>query len=56
MFHGVLCAALVWFDMPYGLNVAGWDQFLSDVELDMFAKQVGIVNRARNHTLALSVI
>ena len=54
--NGLCCAALGWFDMPYGLNVAAWDQLLSDVELDMFAKQVGIVNRARNHTLALSVI
>ena len=36
--------------MSYGLNVAGWDVLLSDVVLDMFAKQVGIVNRERNHT------
>ncbi len=42
--------------MPYGLQLADWDQLLSDEQLEDFFTQLGVVNPARTQTLCLHVI
>ena len=49
----VLCSGLVYWDMPYGLDVANWDTLLSDSHLDMFFRQLAIINSAPSHALVL---
>ena len=44
---------MVYWDMPYGLNLAPWDVLLSDEELEAFFDQLAVINRARNHCLVL---
>ena len=55
MVRVLCCADLVFWDMPYGLLVAPWDVLLTDVEVEEFFKQVAVINRARNHTMVLSI-
>ena len=42
----VCVSGLVYWDMPYGLEVASWDQLLTNSHLEMFFKQLAIVNSA----------
>ena len=55
MVRVLCCADLVFWDMPYGLLVAPWDVLLTDVDVDEFFKQMAVINRARNHTMVLSI-
>ena len=47
----------MWWDMPYGINLADWDQALvTDMMLEVLGQQLSVINRARNHTLVLGVV
>ena len=49
----VLVQGLVYWDMPYGLELADWDTLLTDAHLEMFFKQLAIINTARSYALVL---
>ena len=46
---------MIYWDMTFGLGVADWDVLLSDDELDLFFRQLAVVNLCRTTTLALIV-
>ena len=48
---------LMWWDMPYGIDLADWDQALvTDMLLEVLGQQLSVINRLRNHTLVLGVV
>ena len=55
MVRVLCCADMVFWDMPYALLVAPWDVLLTDMEVEEFFKQVAVTNRARHHTMVLSI-
>ena len=51
----VLVTAFVFWDMPFGLNLAEWDVLLTDEELARFFSQLAVVNSSSSTVLALVV-
>jgi hypothetical protein len=48
-----LFADFVFWDMPFGLNLAPWDKLLDDLELSIFFKQLSTVNTSKSTVIAL---
>lgn len=50
-----MCADFIFWDMPFGLGLASWDTLLPDEDLDMFFKQINVVNTSSSTVIALVV-
>ena len=50
-----MLSGLIFWDMPFGLGLADWDELLSDDELKLFFKQLATVNTSASSALALIV-
>ena len=47
---------MIFWDMPYGMNLAAWDVLLPDADVESLFQQLAVINRATAHCLVLGCI